>query len=275
MPSHYVQYHKLSHDNPLPTEFAARTKKPGAVSAGDVVWLLVGAPSSGRTRFYFAYWFVVQAMAGMSDNTTRLTGESGKRLDPVWLVSTELDPWFGGFFKSALGSGAFGFSAVPSEQLSLFEAKIERGDPHGTERPADDITTPDAVDERQWQSILTRRGQKAFRQSLIDLYGGRCAVSESRVVPLLEAAHILPHAEGSDYRIANGILLRTDIHTLFDLHLLGIDATLRVHLKASIQSSEFARFNGKRVETLPASTLHQPSPVSLQARFQRFLSASS
>ena len=38
---------------------------------------------------------------------------------------------------------------------------------------------------------------RAFRQSLIELYGGRCAVSESRVVPLLEAAHITPHAEGS------------------------------------------------------------------------------
>jgi hypothetical protein len=275
MPSHYVQYHKLSHDNPLPTDFAARTKKPGAVTAGDAVWLLVGVPSSGRTRFYFAYWFVAQSVSGMSDGTTRLRGESGERLDPVWSVSTELDPWFGGFFKSALGSGAFGFSGVPSEQLSLFEAKMVRGDPHRTEPPDDDIATPDAVDDRQWQSILTRRGQKSFRQNLIDVYGARCAVSESRVVPLLEAAHILPHAEGSDYRVANGILLRTDIHTLFDLHLLGIDASLRVHLKDSIRNSEFARFHGKRVETLPASTEHQPSPATLHERFQRFLAESS
>lgn len=274
-PSHYVQYHKLSHDNPVPTGFAARTKKPGAVTVGDVVWLLVGAPSSERKRFYFAYWFVVQGTSGMSDGTTRLWGESGKRLDPVWSVSSDEEPWFRSFFKSALGSGAFGFSAVPSELLSMFEAKMDRGYLHEAQPPVDDIATPDAVDERQWQSILTRRGQKGFRQSLIDVYGGRCAVSESRVVPLLEAAHILPHAEGSDYRVTNGILLRTDIHTLFDLHLLGIDASLRVHLKDSIRSSEFARFHGKRIETLPASTVHQPSAVALQDRFQRFLAASS
>lgn len=275
MPSNYVQYHKLSQDNPLPTDFAARTKKPGTVAIGDVVWLLVGAPSSGRTRFYFAYWFVVQGSSGMPDGTTRLVGANGRRLEPVWLVSSEQDPWFGDFFKGALGSGAFGFSAVPSELQSLFEAKMDRGDLQGTAPPADDIATPDAIDERQWQSILTRRGQKAFRQNLVDLYRGRCAVSESRVVPLLEAAHILPHAEGSDYRVANGILLRTDIHTLFDLHLLGIDASLRVHLKDSIRSSEFARFHGKRIETLPSSTMHQPSLVALQDRFQRFLAASS
>lgn len=71
------------------------------------------------------------------------------------------------------------------------------------------------------------------------------------------------------------ILLRTDVHTLFDLHLLGIDASLRVHLKDSIRSSEFARFHGKRIETLPSSTMHQPSPVALQDRFQKFLAASS
>lgn len=275
MPSHYVQYHKLSLDNPLPTDFAARTKKPGAVAVGDVVWLLVGAPGSGRTRFYFAYWFVVQSSSAMPDGVTRLVGEHGKQLDSVWTVSSEQDFWFGGFFKGALGSGAFGFSAVPSELQSLFEAKMDPGDLHGTSPPTDDVVTPDAIDERQWQSILTRRGQKGFRQNLVDLYGGRCAVSESRVVPLLEAAHILPHAEGSDYRVANGILLRTDIHTLFDLHLLGIDASLRVHLKDSIRSSEFARFHGKRIETLPASAMHQPSAVALQDRFQRFLAASS
>lgn len=273
MHSHYVQYHKLAHDNPVPTSFVVRTKKPGAVTAGDVVWLPVGPPSSGRTRFYFAYWFAVDGTLAMSDGTTKLWGESGEQLDPVWSVTPNDDAWFSGFFKSALGSGAFGFSAVPSELLSIFETKMAQGDMHLVTPTADDVAMPDVVDERQWQSILTRRGQKAFRKGLIDMYGGRCAVSESRVVPLLEAAHIIPHAEGSDYCPTNGILMRSDIHTLFDLHLLGIDSSLRVHLKDSIRSSEFVRFHGKRIETLPDSSVHQPSAAALQNRFHRFLAA--
>ena len=273
MTNHYVQYHKASQDNPVPTGFTARTKKPGSVTEGDVVWLLVGVTGAGRKKYQFAYWFSVEGISNLTDGTTKLWGNRGRKLDPFWSISPDKDSWFKDFFGRVLGNGAFGFSALPLALVPRFEAEMGEGSTRRSEAMPENIAKPDSIDERQWQSILTRRGQQAFRISLIEAYGGRCAVSESRVEPLLEAAHINPHAEGGDYRVSNGILLRSDIHTLFDLHLLGIDESLRVHLKESIRSSEFARFHGKRIETLPASFLHHPSPAALQERFQRFLSA--
>lgn len=61
-----------------------------------------------------------------------------------------------------------------------------------------------------------RLGQGAFRSLVIDAYGRRCAVSKDRTLPALEAAHILPVAEGGSCTVTNGLLLRADLHTLFD-----------------------------------------------------------
>jgi hypothetical protein len=59
-------------------------------------------------------------------------------------------------------------------------------------------------------------------------YRRQCAVTRSFIVDLLEAAHIVPHAEVTDYNVRNGILLRADVRTLFDLDLLAIDVRFRV-----------------------------------------------
>jgi len=68
-----------------------------------------------------------------------------------------------------------------------------------------------------------RAGQQEFRQRLLDAYGRRCAVSNCAVEEALEAARIIPDTvvgdAGMDPR--NGILLRADIHRLFDCGLIG------------------------------------------------------
>ncbi|HEX2206797.1 MAG TPA: HNH endonuclease signature motif containing protein [Longimicrobium sp.] len=61
-----------------------------------------------------------------------------------------------------------------------------------------------------------RRGQAKFRQNLLKLYGGRCAVSGWAPESVLEAAHILLHADSGLNHSENGILLRADLHILFD-----------------------------------------------------------
>jgi hypothetical protein len=88
---------------------------------------------------------------------------------------------------------------------------------------------------------------------------------------LLEAAHITPHAEGTNYRVANGLLLRADIHTLYDLHLLSVDDRYKIHLSKSLQTSDYMLLHGKALKTLPATTDQQPSPMNLKARHERFL----
>jgi putative restriction endonuclease len=61
-----------------------------------------------------------------------------------------------------------------------------------------------------------RLGQGAFRLLITDVYQRRCAVTGERALPVLEAGHIRPVSEGGMHRVDNGVLLRSDVHTLFD-----------------------------------------------------------
>ncbi|TDP74743.1 HNH endonuclease [Roseateles toxinivorans] len=278
MTQHFVQYHKLSENNPVPDTFTAKTSNPVPVKTGDVMWLLTGKASASGSQYAFVYWFKVEGTSQTADGATRLVGSQGKRFAPAWAVSVREMPWFATLFQKVLGSGAFGCRPVPAELVPALEAQMAESEgPNSSLAIGDDVTAsveaaePGTEDERQLRAVLTRRGQQRFRDQLLQAYGRRCAISESRVEQLLEAAHIVPHAEGSDYRVSNGLLLRADLHTLFDLHLLGIDGSLRVHLHPSLRHSEYARYQGKRIESLPASSAEWPSPSNLQSRFARYI----
>ncbi|MGH7724220.1 MAG: HNH endonuclease [Candidatus Eiseniibacteriota bacterium] len=64
--------------------------------------------------------------------------------------------------------------------------------------------------------VRPRLGQGGFRVAVADVYGRMCAVSTEHSLPALEAAHIRPYAEGGNHELRNGLLLRADIHRLFD-----------------------------------------------------------
>lgn len=85
---------------------------------------------------------------------------------------------------------------------------------------------PDRYDEdlrvRVPGSLFIRRGQPRFRRLLLDAYLGRCAITGTAIPALLEAAHISRYRGDHTDRVDNGLLLRADIHTLFDLHLLTV-----------------------------------------------------
>jgi putative restriction endonuclease len=66
------------------------------------------------------------------------------------------------------------------------------------------------------QIIRPRLGQGTFRVSVMDAYGRACAVTTEHSLPVLEASHIRPYADGGRHEVSNGILLRSDIHRLFD-----------------------------------------------------------
>jgi putative restriction endonuclease len=114
--------------------------------------------------------------------------------------------------------------------------------------------------DRSIREIAIRRGQRGFRHALTAAYGGRCAISGCAIDGVLEAAHISPYrgVETNDPR--NGLLLRSDLHTLFDLHLLTVlpDGTVRVH--PALQGSEYAAFDhsylpGVAPDVAPSPTL--------------------
>ena len=122
-------------------------------------------------------------------------------------------------------------------------------------------------DGREWvlASIVRRRGQTAFRNSLIAAYAGTCPITGCQIEPLLEAAHIIPYLGPTTHHVQNGLPLRADIHTLFDLQLLAISpSSLVVELSPTLTSSEYAYLAGRAI-LLPANPAHHPSPDALRA----------
>ena len=73
----------------------------------------------------------------------------------------------------------------------------------------------------------------------MDEYDGMCAITGEVTKAVLEAAHVIPHSEGGDNDRGNGILLRSDLHNLFDAGLLKIDSeTLSIKINQKGVSSE-------------------------------------
>jgi hypothetical protein len=98
--------------------------------------------------------------------------------------------------------------------------------------------------QRLMRQIAARRGATAFRDKQLDRFARRCAISECGLVDVLEAAHIRAYRRESDNEPANGILLRADLHTLFDLDLVAIDpANYKIAVQASVAEAQYRQFD--------------------------------
>jgi HNH endonuclease len=73
-----------------------------------------------------------------------------------------------------------------------------------------------------------RLGQRSFQAVVLDAYHRRCAISGTHIPPVLQAAHIRPVTNGGEHRLDNGLLLRSDVHTLFDRGYLAVDPRYRL-----------------------------------------------
>lgn len=114
-------------------------------------------------------------------------------------------------------------------------------------------------------AVVRRRGQSAFRDALRNAYGDRCCLTNCNLVDVLEAAHIHPYLGEQTNVVSNGLLLRADIHTLFDLFLLRIDpSSLTVHISPKLIGTEYASLQGRSIAT-PVDPGHAPSSKALAA----------
>ena len=123
--------------------------------------------------------------------------------------------------------------------------------------------------------VAPRLGQRSFRVLVTDAYNYRCAISRERTLAVLQAAHIRPYAEGGSHELSNGLLLRSDLHTLFDQHYLTIDPnkkTLIVSRRIREQfenGRDYYALNGRELLE-PADCLSLPSAENLSYHFARF-----
>jgi putative restriction endonuclease len=104
--------------------------------------------------------------------------------------------------------------------------------------------------------IAPRLGQGSFRVLVTDAYRYRCAMTSERTLPVLEAAHIRPFASGGEHALSNGLLLRSDLHTLFDLGYVTVDPKERKVLVSHRIREEFE--NGRDYYELHGRKLAQP-----------------
>lgn len=104
--------------------------------------------------------------------------------------------------------------------------------------------------------VHVRANQRAFREIVTQAYDRKCAISGEKTLPVLEAAHIQPYADAGPSIVSNGLLLRSDLHRLFDQHYLTIDADkLVVKVSARIRE-EFS--NGVAYYQYDKQKLRQP-----------------
>lgn len=94
--------------------------------------------------------------------------------------------------------------------------------------------------------IASRRGQRKFRRNLLEAYGSKCLITGPNTEEILEAAHIRAYSTGGAFDVSNGLLLRADIHTLFDLGLIAIDTKdLTVITHSSLKDTSYREYEGQ------------------------------
>ena len=129
------------------------------------------------------------------------------------------------------------------------------------------------IDEREriLASVVQRQGQSGFRSNLLEVYGYRCAISGCDAMEVLEAAHIFPYKGEKTNHISNRLILRSDLHTLFDLGLLMIDAnTLSIYISSKLMNTVYSELMGKTLQE-PLQKKHKINRIALQMRQRWFI----
>lgn len=172
------------------------------------------------------------------------------RVDGIW----ELADSGGGKLRPRL--------IVAADRLELDQAHQE-AEAAGMVDPSEDNR------RRTMAAIVQRDGQPAFRNALLDAYDRTCAISGCKVEALLEAAHIIPYRGAQTNLVENGLLLRADLHKMFDLHLFRIDPLARtLHLSALLVASEYAWMEGMQMR-MPRDQRQAPLAQSLEHHQER------
>jgi putative restriction endonuclease len=124
---------------------------------------------------------------------------------------------------------------------------------------------------RYGEEFLTRArlGQGAFRVLVTDAYARRCAITGERTLPALEAAHIQPFAKSGPNVTANGLLLRSDLHKLFDSGYVSVTPDLSVEVSRKIKEEfengrDYYALDGRKLVVVPAMEKDRPSSQFLE-----------
>jgi len=145
-----------------------------------------------------------------------------------------------------------------------FQQLKEKEETKQQERGAFDPNNINDARKRVVASIVQRQGQPQFRKSLLKNYGGCCAITGCDVPETLEAAHIIPYKGEETNHPSNGILLRADLHTLFDLGFISIEPSKYiVQISSQLKGSSYEKFDGQKIY-IPKNELQKPNYEALK-----------
>jgi putative restriction endonuclease len=137
--------------------------------------------------------------------------------------------------------------------------------------PKDEVVSVAEEISRYGVEYLTkaRLGQGAFRVLVIDAYSRRCAMTGERTLPVLESAHIKPYASSGPHSINNGLLLRSDLHKLFDLGYITVTGGMRIEVSKRIKQEfengrNYYALQGHTLISLPNEPLYRPAREYLE-----------
>lgn len=137
--------------------------------------------------------------------------------------------------------------------------------------------TGEAPGNRYGVEYLTRAriGQSSFRVLVTDAYNRRCAMTGEKTLPVLEAAHIQAYSESGPHAISNGLLLRADLHRLFDRHYITITPELKIEVSKRIHEEyengkDYYKLHGNNLAILPKHPNDLPSRQYIEWHNQRF-----
>ena len=103
----------------------------------------------------------------------------------------------------------------------------------------------------------------------MEAYESTCVITQCNVVDVLQAAHIVPYQGNETNKLDNGLLLRSDIHDLFDKHFISIEPNdLYIFVNSTLKNSEYFQYHGKKM-LLPTSQIKRPSIKALEIHFKK------
>jgi DNA-directed RNA polymerase subunit RPC12/RpoP len=118
------------------------------------------------------------------------------------------------------------------------------------------IEAPEIPAGRQRRTVFGRIGQQEFRRRLLERFGAVCAFTGPQPPDSLHAAHVTPYASDPRHELAGGLLLRADLHSLFDRGLITIDPDLALRIDPSLRRyRELSRLDGSTLQINPSDPL--------------------
>lgn len=216
-----------------------KTMKPG-----DLLWIYFALP--------------LQKVTGVAQVQEIYKAPDGWRADLLWLPE-----WCRQLFDHP----------IPAHELDSRPQSVRRASEQGakyldrwiskagvyapTANPTDEPISAEDARLKALATINVRKGQTAFREQLIRAFEGTCAVTGCSERAVLDAAHIQPYRGEQTNVPGNGLLLRTDIHTLFDLHLIAVDPDMKLLVSRTVTDRAYRRLAGSDVR-MPADSRWHP-----------------